>query len=81
MTENQNMNKTSIKDVQHFLFKTGSICVCLFDSVLFLAGLWRLKQMNEPLARRSLINFTFYRQPLELGNALKPFSYRFPPEN
>ena len=49
MTDNQNMNKASMKDVQqqqHFLFKTASICVCLFDSVLFVAGLWRLKQMS-----------------------------------
>ena len=33
MTDNQNMNKASMKDVQqqqHFLFKTASICVCLF---------------------------------------------------
>ena len=70
MTDNQNMNKASMKDVQqqqHFLFKTASICVCLFDSVLFLAGLWRLKQMSWPLVRLLLINFTFYRQPLELG--------------
>ena len=70
MTDNQNMNKTSMKDIQqqqqHFLFKTASICVCLLDSVLFQAALWRLKQMNQPLARLSLINF-FYRQPLELG--------------
>ena len=63
------MNKTSMKDVQkqQSLIKTASICVCLFDSVLFLAGLWRLKQINEPLARLSLINLTFGRQPLELG--------------
>ena len=51
------MNKTSMKDVQqqqHFLFKTASICAFLFDSLLFLDGLWRLKQMNEPLARLRL---------------------------
>ena len=61
MTDNQNVDKTSMKDVQqqHFLFKTAGICVCLLDSVLFLAGVWRLKQMKQPLARLSLINFFF----------------------
>ena len=46
MTDNQTINKTSVKDLQQqqFLFKPA-----------------------RKKARRSPINLTFYRQPLELG--------------
>ena len=73
MTDNHNMNKTTMKDVQlqHFLFKRASRMSEMFPktlfffvfvcSLIFLNGQWISLE-----ARLSVIILTFYRQLLQL---------------
>ena len=82
MTDTQNMNKTTMKDVQleHFLFKTASriwnvsenlvfLCVCWLVFFLFFFNRWTSLE-----ARLSVITLTFYLQLLQLGILDLPLS-------
>ena len=74
MTDNQNMNKTTMKDVQlqHFLFKRTSRMSEMFPKTLFFfvfvcSFFFFLNRWTSLEARLSVIILTFYRQLLQLG--------------
>ena len=81
MTDNQNMNKTSMKDVQQQRFyQTASLRVTkcfrkpwflctVFVCSFVLAGFLRLKEVYERVSKQDFrqLSIFFYRQPLQLG--------------
>ena len=92
MTDNQNKNKTIMKDVQqqHFLFKTAStmpemFLKTLFFFVFFCSFFFFFLNIRTSLEERLSVNIlTFYRQLLQLvetGYPIRPFSFHLQSEN
>ena len=89
MTDNQNKNKTTMKDVQlqHFLFKTGSRMPEMFPKTLFFFVFFCSFFFNRRTsleARLSAYILTFYLQLLQLvetGYPIRSFSFHLQSEN
>ena len=90
MAENQNMNKSTMKDVQlqHFLLKRASRmsemfpkCLkCLFFFV-FVCSFFLKKQMNESRSE-TFGNYPYFLPATTtIGFPVRPFSFHLQPEN